>query len=252
MLDLCSGLDKVIKANILKGVNLPAMDNDLSGKAISLALAGKWEEALKVNAYILKKNPKDVDTLNRLAKANSEVGNLTKAKSLAKKVTKLDPFNKIALKSLEKWEKLKKGEPGSPGFSSTQTFLEEPGKTKIVSLIRVGSVKTVAKLDSGDQVRLNTHGHSATVCTMNGNYIGRLPDDLSARLKQLLKHGNRYETFVKSSSKEGVKIFIREIKRVKKLADIPSFSSEKIDYISFTPPELVRKKEDIVTTDELD
>jgi hypothetical protein len=34
---------------------------------------------------------------------------------------------------------------------------------------------------------------------------------------------------------------------VKKLADIPSFSSEKIEYISFTPPELVHNKEDFVS-----
>lgn len=228
------------------------MDNDLSVKAISLALAGKWEEALKLNALILQKDPNDTDALNRLAKANSELGNLTKARGLAKKVTRLDPFNKIALKSLEKWKKLKKGDARFPNPSSTQTFLEEPGKTKIVSLIRVGSSKTIAKLDSGDQVRLSTHGHSATICTMDGMYVGRLPDDLSARLKQLFKHGNRYEAFVKSSGKDGVKIFIREVKRAKKLADIPSFSSEKIDYISFTPPEMVRKKEAIVTTDELD
>lgn len=228
------------------------MDNHHSAKAISLALAGKWEEALQINKLILKNDPKDTDALNRLAKAHSELGNIDKAKSLAKRVARLDPFNKIALKSLEKWKKLNKGEAYSPNISSAGTFLEEPGKTKIVSLIRVGSGKTIAKLDSGDEVRLNTHGHSATICTIDGSYVGRLPDDLSARLKQFLKHGNEYEAFVKSSSRDGVKIFIREVKRAKKLADIPSFSSEKIDYISFTPPELVRKKEAIVTTDELD
>jgi len=40
-------------------------------------------------------------------------------------------------------------------------------------------------------------------------------------------------------------VFIRETKRVKEVADIPSFTSEKINYISFTPPELIHKKESL-------
>jgi hypothetical protein len=67
-----------------------------------------------------------------------------------------------------------------------------------------------------------------------------------------MKHGNKYSVHIKSTAKEEVKVFIREIKRAEKLIDIPSFSSEKIDYISFTPPELVHKKGNIVVAKEED
>lgn len=223
------------------------MNDDLSSKAVSAALNGNWEKAIEINKSIIKRDSKDVDALNRLARALAEHGDLNKAKTTARKVTKIDPFNKIALKSLEKWKKLKGGETYVSSPSSAKTFLEEPGKTKIVSLIHTGSVKTLSKLDSGDEVRLNSHGHKISVCTPDGKYIGRLPDDLSARLKQLIKHGNEYQIFVKSQTDNEVKVFIRETKRSEKLSDIPSFSSEKIDYISFTPPELVHKRGQIIS-----
>lgn len=219
------------------------MKQDLAQKAVSVAISGKWEEALKLNKEILKTNPKDVDAHNRLARAFAELGNLPKAKSTANKVLKIDPFNSIAIKSLEKWKDLKAGETYKSGPSSPQAFLEEPGKTKIVSLIHLGDQKVLAKLDSGDEIRLNTRSHRISVSSTDGKYIGRLPDDLSARLRKLIKYGNEYQSYIKSADSKEVKLFIRETKRAEELSDIPSFSSEKIDYISFTPPELVHKKE---------
>ena len=219
------------------------MKDDLAQKAVSEALLGNWKEALSLNIVLLKDNPKDVEALNRLARAYSELGNLTKAKSSAKRVLKIDPFNTIALKSLEKWKELKRGEILKSSPTSPQTFLEEPGKTKIVALIHVGDYKIIAKLDSGDELALNTRSHRISVLSIDGKYIGRLPDDLSARLKKLIKFGNEYKAFLKSANAKEVKIFIRETYRTQKLADIPSFSTERIEYISFTPPELVHKKD---------
>ncbi|MCH7641011.1 tetratricopeptide repeat protein [Patescibacteria group bacterium] len=219
------------------------MKQDLAQKAVSSALSGHWEEALEINKQILKESPKDVDALNRLARTYAELGNLTKARTTAKKVVKLDQFNSIAVKSLEKWKGLKKGETTASGPSSARAFLEEPGKTKIVSLLHLGDAKTIAKLDSGDEVKLNIHSHRVSITTSDGKYIGRLADDLSARLKKLIGYGNEYQAYVKSTDKNDVKIFIRETHRSPELSDIPSFSTDKIDYISFTPPELVHKKD---------
>jgi tetratricopeptide (TPR) repeat protein len=226
------------------------MDSDFAQQAISAALSANWEEAVKLNKQVLKENKKDVDALNRLARAYAELGDLTKAKTTAKKAIKIDPFNKIATKSLEKWKGLKKGETIKSGPSSAQSFLEEPGKTKIVSLLYLGSSKILAKVDSGDEVKLNPHGHRVSIMTMDGKYIGRLPDDLSARLRKLIKYGNEYQVLVKSIQPKDVKIFIRETKRSEALADIPSFSAERIDYIAFTPPELVHKKGKILPEEE--
>lgn len=219
------------------------MNQDLVQKAVTSALSGSWEEALTINKQILKHNPKDADALNRLGRAYAELGDLQRARAMAKKALRIDPFNAIATKSLEKWKGLKEGETIKSGPSSAGTFLEEPGKTKILSLLHLGDSKTLVKLDAGDMVKLNQHSHRISISTMDGRYIGRLPDDLSARLKKLISYGNEYEVYVKSTDKQEVKIFIRETLRVKKLTDIPSFSTDKIDYISFTPPELVHKKD---------
>ena len=226
------------------------MEKDLAQEAIDLALSGKWDKAVKINEVILEENPKDVEALNRLARAYSELGNISTARKIAKNVLQVDPFNTIANKALEKWKELKRGETYKSHPSSAQSFLEEPGKTKIISLLHPGSNKIIAKLDAGDEVKLNTHSHKVSVCTKDGKYVGKLPDDLSARLRKLIKYGNEYKAYVKSANKKEVRIFIRETKRTAKLADIPSFSSEKIDYISFTPPELVHKRGDIATNIE--
>lgn len=219
--------------------------NDLAQQAIYNALSCEWVKAVNVNEEILKENPSDVDALNRLARAQAELGKFKKARETAKKVVKLDPFNTIALKSISKWKNMQKGEnyPSSP--TKAQIFLEEPGKTKIISLLHLGSVKILASLDAGDEVFLNTHSHRVSVTLPDGKYIGRLPDNLSAHLRKLIKMGNDYQIFIKSVTFSEVKVFIRETNRSPKLTDIPSFSSEKIDYISFTSPELVHKKEDM-------
>lgn len=221
------------------------MHKDLAQQAVSQALSGNWEEALKTNKKILSKDPKDIEALNRLARAYAELGHLKKACATAQKVLKIDPFNPIAQKALAKWETLKKeSSTYTSSLVGAEAFLEEPGKTKVVNLIHTGSPKVLAKLDSGDEVKFSTHPHRISVVTTDGKFIGKLPDDLSARLKRLLSLGNSYQVFIKSISKNDVKVLIREVRRAKRLANFPSFPPEKIDYISFTPPELVHKKEE--------
>jgi tetratricopeptide (TPR) repeat protein len=226
------------------------MDLNLAQKAIAHALHGNWNEAIDLNAQILKNTPEDVDALNRLARAYSETGKMNKARKTAKKVVKLDPFNNIAIKSLEKWKKVSKVNGAKKSSSSPQYFLEEPGKTKILSLLHTGDDKIIATLDAGDEVVINTRSHKLSVCTQDGKYIGKLPDDLSARLRKLIKYGNEYKVFIKSIDNKDVKVFIRETKRDKKLEDIPSFSTEKIDYVSFTAPELVHKNRTVNVEEE--
>lgn len=220
--------------------------NDLAQQAILSALSCNWEKAIKLNQEILKEYPSDVDALNRLARAQSELGELNKARNTAQKVIKIDPFNTIAIKALSRWKNLQKVEVYASTPTKAYMYLEEPGKTKIICLIHLGSEKILANLDAGDEVLLNTHSHRVSITTLDGKYVGRLPDNLSARLRNLINMGNTYKTFIKSITCSEVKVFIREIERSAKLADIPSFSSEKIDYISFTPPELVHKKEDLL------
>lgn len=226
------------------------MTDDLAQDAISAALAGNWQKALQVNQEILKNETNDVDALNRTARAYAELGNVQKAREIVGGVLKIDPFNTIAQKSFERWKGLKNGDAVSSGPTASQVFLEEPGKTKIVSLLHLGGTDTIAELDAGDELKFNCHSHRVSVTTMQGKYIGRLPDDLSARIRKLDKLGYEYRSFIKSVDKTEVKIFIRETKRPTKLSDIHSFPAERINYISYTPPELVHEEETMSEADE--
>ena len=218
------------------------MDIDLAQNAISEALHGDWEEAIKTNLLILKNSSDDTEALNRLARAYTEVGEIEKAKAIASKVLKIDPVNSIAKKSLEKWKTLKNTDRSSPQEISSDNFLEEPGKTKIVSLLHTGDEECLAKLNPGDQVKLLTHPHRVSVVTMDGKYIGRVSDDLSARLRRSIKLGNEYQVLVTTVEGRDVKVFIR--------GSVQTFPTEKIEYTSFTPPELVHKEVPITTLEE--
>jgi len=219
------------------------MEQSLAQKAVEAALKGNWKEATRLNSLLLKENPKDIDALNRLARAYSELGNPRKAKGFAEKVLKLDPFNSIATKALVRLKGLKGGQAVASGPVSPEAFLEEPGKTKTVPLINLGDPKLLAKLDSADEVRLTPHSHRVSVITAEGKHVGRLPDDISARLRNLISKGNVYQVLIKSIEPNEVKVFIRELSRGKLAGDIPSFPAEKIDYITYSSPDIIRRKD---------
>ncbi len=217
------------------------MDTSASQTAINLALSGNWSEALKVNLEIINANPEDTDAINRLARAYWELGKTPEAQEATKRVLQIDPVNPIALKCTEKWKSAESHETHFSGPASTETFLEEPGKTKLVTLVNLGDDKIFANLDPCEEVQLFSHAHKVSINTQDGKYIGRLPDDLAARLRNLIKAGNKYQVLIKAVDSKDVKVFIRELEKGPKAPEIPSFPTEKIDYVSFTPPELIHK-----------
>lgn len=228
------------------------MDISLAQKAISFALHGEWEEAIKANLEILKLSPNDVDALNRLAKAYAEVGRGNLAKDTSQKVLDIDPINPIALRCLDKWKstKFEVTPQNKPTNTQRHEFIEESGKTKLVLLLHPGETSLLATLDSGDEVKLLTHPHSVSVLTIDDKYIGKLPDDLAARLRTLIKSGNKYQTLIKSVIGKDVTVFIKEIEKSESLKNSTSFPTEKIEYVSFTPPELVHKDEPLLEVSE--
>lgn len=218
------------------------MDTSLAQKAVNLALDGKWEEAIKLNGDILKASPDDIDALNRLARCYSEVGKLAEAKKTAQKVLKIDPLNTIAQKCLDKWTSIKKAGIHNQKTTPPESFLEESGKTKIAPLMHIGNPNVLATVDSGDEVHFLPHTHRVSVATTEGQFLGRLHDDLAARIRYLLKEGFKYQVLIKSvDAKKGITVFIREIAKGAKTKEATSFPPEKIDYVSFTSPELVHK-----------
>lgn len=227
------------------------MEINLAQKAINFAINGNWSEAIKINLEILSLNPKDVDALNRLARAYAEIGKLNLAKSSSQKALDLDPVNPIALKSIEKWKSVKNAGRTKTPIAQPDSFLEESGKTKIVNLLNPGNLDALAGAVSGEEVNLQIHPHSISIVTASNKYLGKLPDDMSARLQSLIKVGNKYQTLIKSIDGKGVTVFIKEIEKGQKFIGSSSFPVEKINYVSFTPPELIHKDTPEIETSDI-
>ncbi|MFZ3301331.1 MAG: tetratricopeptide repeat protein [Microgenomates group bacterium] len=209
------------------------MDINLADQAITAALKCDWDLAIRINKSILDKEPDDIDALNRIARAYFESGNSKMAKKESLKALEVEPTNKIAQKALQKYSKNKNGSIGSLDQNiDASDYIEEIGTTKQVSLINKCSNDTVSTLDSGDEATLSTHAHRVTITTLSGKYIGKLPDDLSARLRTLTKNGYKYKVIIKSADSECIKVLIKEIGRGKGFENKQSFPRENSESIS--------------------
>lgn len=202
------------------------MTADLEEQAIKSALNQNWLKAIEINKKIIKNSPKNIPALNRLGRAFWELDKIEEADKIYKKVIKIDPFNPIALKNVKRLVKGKKRSVKKNKncfIHSGKVFLEEPGKTKIVRLIRLSSPDVLSELDSGDPILFLVKKRLVSVLDSNKIYLGSVPEDLSQKLIKLIKRGNQYQGFVKSVDRQKLEIFIRETTRSKKFADSPSF-----------------------------
>jgi len=195
--------------------------DELARDAITHALSGNWEKAVEVNRLILEDDSQDVDALNRLAKAYSELGNTKKSKETLNKVLKIDPLNPIAQKAVAK------GFVSSMSNVDPGTFLEEPGKTRLVELLNLGDKKVTSKLNVGNALKMVCHQHRVSVVTTEGKYVGIFPDDFAARTRDLIKGGNVYDCIVKTADPDKIAVFVKETGKGEKMKGVISFPMEK-------------------------
>lgn len=215
------------------------MHDSLTQTAIDAAISNNWDKALATNLAILKETPDDIDSLNRLGKAYLELGNTKKAIETLKKVLKLNKYDAIANKNLLRAQSSPVKPPKNTHGAQTRppteaaSFLEEPGKTKVIALVNLAPAKTLLTTRCADFVNLVVKRHSILVETTGGIYLGALPDDLGHRLLVLIKGGNAYTAFIKGITKGTFIIFIKEKTRAKKFKNTPSFPTGSTDYLSF-------------------
>lgn len=209
--------------------------------AIAAALNSDWKKATEINQQILKENPKNIDALNRLGFAFLNLGSTTKAKKNFDKVLKLDPFNPIALKNINKIKEISQKPQINYGGISPKVFLEEPGVTKIVNLINIAEKCILVTLHCGQPVLLIPKKKRIEIRTDNNIYLGALPDDLSFKLKKLIRLGNQYCAFIKQVNEQQLFIILREIKRSKKVKDASFVSRVIPQYHSSIRSELLEE-----------
>lgn len=198
----------------------------LHKRAIDAAISCNWKNAILLNQQILENEPNNTEVLNRLAKALFETGSYSQAKKIYNQVLEIDPYNTIAQKNLKKVASLKKDgiNLASQSMSlSPSMFLEEPGVTVLVNLVKVAEPQKLLKLSPGTVVNLVPKKRGVSVTDSGNVYLGAFPDDSAFHLLRLLKGGNKYTSIIKSVKPNGLMVLVREIYRSKKFKNQASF-----------------------------
>jgi hypothetical protein len=185
-----------------------------SKQAIALAMEGRWREAAAANKDIIEHYPNDVDAYNRLGRAYMELGEYTLAREAYSRAKEIDPHSTIADKNLRRLVNLKEtGSVSGEGFQRVepQVFIEETGKTGVVSLHHLADKKVLAEVDAGDKVNLKIEDSRLIVENSRGQYLGQVEPKHSQRLIRLMQGGNTYSVTVISSSENMLAVIIREV-----------------------------------------
>ena len=101
--------------------------------------------------------------------------------------------------------------------------MQEPGKTKIVNLLKVAEPQKLSQSYCGMPVEMIIKNRKITIVDGYGNYLGVLPDDISHHLVRLLRGGSKYALFIKSIKVNGLSVLIKETFRSKRFKNQPSF-----------------------------
>ncbi len=197
--------------------------SNLQAQAIAAAEKQDWPAAITANQSLLELEPKNISAMNRLGFCYLQQADTKNAKAAYTKVLELDAYNSIAKKYLSLLENGKKIAPVTMN-TFQENFIEEPGKTKTVGLCRVADPSILTTIPVGTPCTLVIKQHRISVETEQGNvYVGSLPDDLSHNLSKLIVGGNLYKTVIKSVTKTGCSVFIKELSRSKKQQHLHSF-----------------------------
>lgn len=196
--------------------------NQIIDQAIQAALVQDWQTAIERNLEVLDNNPYHIASLNRLAKAYTEIGDINKASETYAQVLEIDPYNPIAKKNLLQLEHI---DDGCNSRVICTDFIEEPGLTKTIPLVRLGDAKLLNSLLPGQIACLQCNSHLVCVTTTENEHIGALTDDMAYFLRGFIQAGNTYQVVIKSSTPKSVQIYLREISRAPDRKDLPSFAN---------------------------
>lgn len=185
-------------------------------QAVTLALQGKWQDAVAANQHILDVFPSDAEAYNRLGKAFTELGKFAEAKDSYAHALQIDPGNSIAEKNLQRLNHLAVAEsapaplpPTGGEFLAPHLFIEEMGKTATTTLINPASLSILAQQSAGDPVRLRIVGRTLVVENVRSDRLGEIESRLGQRLISFMNAGNLYAAAI-ANLDTAIRIIIRE------------------------------------------
>lgn len=215
-------------------------------QAIQATLKGNWEEAITLNMQLLEENPKDLDTLNRLGFALTAAGKPTEAKLVFEKVLEIDNANPIAQKNLKKLADSGIKKNGLQVYQvNHDMFLEEVGKTKMVTLVNPAPPKTLRTLQVGQPLNLAIKRNKIFLLDDSNEFIGMLPDNMSRRIIKFMKGGNKYSAYVRGVEERNVITFLKEVKRAKRYENQSSFGLSDLPKQSISLPKRKHQEEEV-------
>lgn len=195
-------------------------------QAITLAMEGRWREAITENKEIIESFPNDIDAYNRLGRAYMELGEYSQARDAYNRALELDPYSTIAEKNLRRLLHL----GGTRVSTKTEVrkfepknFIEETGKAGVVKLNHLASPEVLAKVVAGDMVQLKIDRTNLLVENGHGEYLGQVEPKHGLRLVRLIEGGNKYTANIVSSTEDSVTVIIREVYQHPGQAGIVSF-----------------------------
>jgi tetratricopeptide (TPR) repeat protein len=201
-------------------------------EAIALAMQGRWEEAVITNRSIIEVFPNDIDALNRLGKALTELGQYGQAGETYGRAMEIDPKNGIASRNIQRLSLLN-GAPAMPAQRRQrvipQLFIEETGKAGVVSLEQPAPPEVLAEMAAGDPVYLRFKGQGLIIESKHGEYLGRVHPRIGVRLAKLMDGGNLYTAAIASLVDSEVKVIITEAFQHPDQAGRPSFPAKGYD-----------------------
>lgn len=215
----------------------------LQTRAIKAAQEERWDDSILLNQELLTIDPRNIGAFNRIGFAYLQKQDQASAEEAYQQVLDIDNSNSVARKYLEV---IRKKQPVRlPKALKHSDFVDEPGKTKSTGLCRLADADVMNNLSVGmdcefrcAKTRISVH--------CDDHYIGSLPDDLTARLQQLIEAGNIYTVKIQSLKNNNIVVFIRERSRAESVAHISSFPSESGGILTLDASDISREDEEPV------
>jgi hypothetical protein len=223
--------------------------------AVQLAIAGRWDDAVKLNKFIIESYGADEETQNRLGKALSELGKLKDAKSAYEAALKLNPMNSIAKKNAARINTLlhqKEGLKVGGTRVDLNLFVEEMGKT-IITNLENSAPDICSKVAAGDVAELKIEGDGVVAETSRGVRLGLLEAKLARRLIKFMRGGNRYQAGVTACDGNTVKLIVRETYQDPRFVGKPSFPMRRkreVEFRPYTKESLLAREVEVFAEDE--
>ncbi len=206
-----------------------------SKQAITMAMEGRWQESIEINKGIIEHFPNDADAHNRLGKAYMELGEYAKAGEAYERALKIDQYNTIARKNLQRLIHLAEEPPvateGNTPKAEPNLFIEEIGKAGVLNLYQIAAPELLVKMMAGDKVVLQPNGSSLSVMNLRGEYLGLVPAKNGQRLIKLMEGGNKYTAAIVASNEKSISVIIRETYQDPSQIDQVSFPGKRLEEI---------------------